>query len=256
VVTERRSPSAAHVLLEQERRRGRLVGVAAFAGIAAMLASVVLTATASTGTPAPVGPGYADRPIDHAQRLTDLHGHELEHTLAVGLRVAGLVLVALVGLHLWTLVRTRDARVATKPTLWLTIIGPGLVAASTVVGFVALSDVAQQFVAEGGGTTARARELIDDSTMLRAASSGDTISRLVLALWLGFIAVAAMKVGLLTRFLGYWGMAAAAAFVVLPIGDALLAGWMACLGALMLGWWPGGRPPAWSSTRAIPADAT
>lgn len=255
MATDRRHASAADALLAQEHRRGRLVGVAAFASILAMLASVVLTATASTGTPAPVGPGYADRPIDHAQRLVDLHAHELEHTIAVGLRVAGLVLVALVGLHLWTLVRTRDARVATKPTLWLTFAGPGLVAASTVIGFVALSDVAQQFVAAGGGTTARARELIDDSSLLRAANSGDTISRLVLALWLGFIAVAAMKVGLLTRFLGYWGMAAAAAFVVLPIGDALLAGWMGCLGALMLGYWPGGRPAAWSATTPQPIDA-
>jgi hypothetical protein len=66
--------------------------------------------------------------------------------------------------------------------------------------------------------------------------------------------IQAMRVGLLTRFLGYWGVGAGGALVLLPIGDAMFIGWLASIGILSLGYWPGGRPPAWQSTRPLAAD--
>ena len=250
------TPAAeARAVLDRERRRGRYVGVAGLASVAAMLAAVALASAATSGSAKPRGPGFTDEPINRAQHLDDFHRNAAEHTASMGARVLGLVLVAFVGLYLWTLVRHRDRRAAKPWLAWSSLVGPGLLAAATVFGFVALQDVADQFVASGPQTTARARELIDDSGALRAASLADGLTRIAFAAWLAFLAAAAMRVGLLTRFLGYWGMAAAGSFVLLPIGDAMLAGWIGSVAVLALGFWPGGRPPAWSSTKPEAAEA-
>jgi len=59
-----------------------------------------------------------------------------------------------------------------------------------------------------------------------------------------------MRTGLLTRFWGSLGMAlgVAALFGLLPF--VLL--WFIYFAALILGWLPGGRPPAWAAGEAVP----
>ncbi|WP_320671812.1 DUF4386 family protein [Patulibacter defluvii] len=242
-------------VLERERRIGRVVGPAGLASVVAMVAAVMLASAATTGSAKPVGPGFSDEPIDRARHLADFHENVAEHTGAVLSRSIGLALVAVVGLFLWTLVRRRDPRAARPAVAWLSLVGPGLLIGATLFGFVALQGVADDFMAGGARTTARARELIDDSGALRAASVADGATRIVFAIWLALLAAGAMRVGLLTRFLGYWGVAAAGSMVLLPIGDAMLAGWVGSVAVLALGYWPGGRPPAWSSTTPQPTEA-
>ena len=59
----------------------------------------------------------------------------------------------------------------------------------------------------------------------------------------------AMRVGLLPRFWGSLGMAlGAVSFIFFQF--TLL--WFVYLGLLLLGWVPGGRPPAWTSGEAEP----
>jgi hypothetical protein len=58
-------------------------------------------------------------------------------------------------------------------------------------------------------------------------------------------------VGLLTRFFGSLGMALAVALVLLQLLPGVLL-YTVAVGLLILGRWPGGRPPAWESGRAIP----
>lgn len=36
--------------------------------------------------------------------------------------------------------------------------------------------------------------------------------------------------------------------VLRPFGEAMLAGWLASIGVLALGYWPGGRAPGWQPT--------
>jgi hypothetical protein len=78
-----------------------------------------------------------------------------------------------------------------------------------------------------------------------------------LALTAGMIAVSlnAMRVGLLTRWMGVLGMFAGL-LILLPIGGATLefipAFWMVALGILYYGRWPNGDPPAWSTGKAEP----
>jgi hypothetical protein len=129
-----------------------------------------------------------------------------------------------------------------------------LVVAATIFGFFALRDVADAFVSSGSRTTARARDLANDSGTLETAGAFDLLSRVVFGFWVGMASLQAMRVGLLTRFLGYFGIGAGGALVLLPVGDAMFIGWLASIGILSLGYWPGGRPPAWRSTHALAAD--
>jgi hypothetical protein len=78
----------------------------------------------------------------------------------------------------------------------------------------------------------------------------DFTTRIVFAAWIAIASYHLMKLGLLTAFLGYFGLAAAVALVLLPIGDAMYIGWMASIGFLAWGYWPGGRPAAWADPAA------
>jgi hypothetical protein len=82
---------------------------------------------------------------------------------------------------------------------------------------------------------------------------------LVLAgqLSLGFafviISLNAMRVGLLTRFMGVLGIIVGVLFVI-PLGTLQVVQpfWLLTLTALFLGRWPNGVPPAWQTGKAEP----
>jgi hypothetical protein len=75
-----------------------------------------------------------------------------------------------------------------------------------------------------------------------------------LALALVMIALNAMRVGLLTRFMGVLGIITGA-LQILPFGGPLpvvQCFWLLLLALLFLGRWPGGQPPAWRTGNAEP----
>jgi hypothetical protein len=67
------------------------------------------------------------------------------------------------------------------------------------------------------------------------------------------VSLAAMRVGLLPRFLGYLGIVAGVLtilpFLPIPIVEAY---WLLALAYLLSGRWPSGVPPAWTSGVAVP----
>jgi hypothetical protein len=69
------------------------------------------------------------------------------------------------------------------------------------------------------------------------------------------VSVNAIRVGLLTRWMGVIGIFTGI-LIFLPIGGATLeivpAFWMIGMGVLYLGRWPGGDPPAWTAGEARP----
>lgn len=243
-------------ILEAERRLGRPVGATAILSVLATVATVMIAGSVTSGSAAPQGPaGLSDERIDRARHLIDFKDNATALSISTGLRCLGLLLMIGIGIYLYRLVRTRDEN-AVKPIMfWLAFIAPTLMVLSSVLGFMAYGEVADTLVASGPQSIDRATQLIDDSGGLAIANFGDTISRVVVALWLAFLATAAMRVGLLTRFMGYWGVAGGASLVVLPIGDAMVAAWIASMGILALGFWPGGRPLAWDSTEPQEIEA-
>jgi hypothetical protein len=68
------------------------------------------------------------------------------------------------------------------------------------------------------------------------------------------ICLNAMRVGLLTRFMGILGIIVGVLFVVplAPGPPVVQSFWLAALAALFAGRWPSGIPPAWITGRAVP----
>ncbi len=98
-----------------------------------------------------------------------------------------------------------------------------------------------------------AQQLSDDS------SGRQLVANLLLPALIGLITAVvytclhAMRVGLLTRFMGTLGMALGVSIVLVALFPMLL--YTAALGVLFLGRLPGGRPPAWDAGEAVPWPA-
>jgi hypothetical protein len=77
---------------------------------------------------------------------------------------------------------------------------------------------------------------------------------LLLAVSFVLISMQAMRVGLLTRFMGYLGVFAGV-LVLFPIGSpvpVVQGFWLVALGVIFAGRWPAGQPPAWEAGVAMP----
>ena len=68
-----------------------------------------------------------------------------------------------------------------------------------------------------------------------------------------YMALHAMRAGLMTRF---WGTLAMALGVgTLLFGSLMLVAYMIVIALLIAAWWPGTRPPAWDEGKAVPWPA-
>jgi hypothetical protein len=223
--------------IEPERRLGRWAAAGALASIAAMLGALVAANAAGHRTAA----GAAGSRL---AELQDFHAAAGLQALAVALRCVGLALSVGVGVYLFWLIRRRGGT-AGRASLCSAIAGPVLVGAATVFGYFAIGHLAEVLYAAGPQTPARASSLFDNATALKLAGVFDFASRLVFAPWIAIASLRLMQLGLLGSFLGYFGVGAAAALVLIPSGDAMFIGWLASVGLIAWGYWPGGRPRAW-----------
>lgn len=241
--------------LTEERSIGRRAGIVAFASVTATVAALgVANSTSDSPITQPASATVDQLDADRQEQLIAFASSEGLQGLAVGLRSIGVLLCIPVGLYLIWLVRRRGA--AVSPWVRRSVLaGPALVALAAVFGFVAFGNVADAYVASGPQTAARAADLIEGDSTMRAAGGFDLAARVAFGLWVGSLSLHAMRVGLLTSFLGYWGVAAAGALVVLPIGDAMFLGWLVSIGLLAIGYWPGGRPQAWDRRATVDGPA-
>ena len=104
----------------------------------------------------------------------------------------------------------------------------------------------------GDATEQRAEDLVSDSALISTAQYLLLAALLGLVMALVYIPMQAMRAGLMTRFWATLGMALGVALVLLPFAQLALVIWFLALAALLLGKWPGGRPPAWDAGVAIP----
>lgn len=232
--------------LDRERRHGRVAGVLGIVGVAATMAALLVSARSL-----PSGAGGSSG-SDRDRRLTDFHADLGAQALGLGLRVVGLVVTIALALFLARAVIDRGGRDGSALRA-LGIAGPLALVAVLVVGFFAMRDVADVYAA-GAPSPDRADRLMEDDGLLRAVGVAEIAAHLLFGIWLVLLSLRAMAVGLLTRVLGYWGIAAGVAGVVMPLGDTLFMGWLASVALLAYGWWPGGVPLAWTSGRAVPWD--
>jgi hypothetical protein len=99
----------------------------------------------------------------------------------------------------------------------------------------------------------RANEIIDESRTLQLAAVMGLVGALGFVFAMVYTSLWSFRVGLLTRFWGTLGMALGVALVFLgSLGFLGLLIWFAALGMMYIGFFPGGRPPAWAAGMAIP----
>jgi hypothetical protein len=223
--------------LAREARRNKIAGaVAGVSVIASFAALALLVGSTSPGTQATA----SKRSLEQADADAGLLWG------AVSLRVLSLLAFAFVGAHLVSLVAVREQ--TPRAMRVLAIAAPVGIAIAVLASQFALVDAASQFVGSGAQTEERAKDLLQDGAAQRITSVATILTAIAFSVWLGWTSLAAARVGLLTKFMGYFGVGGALASVLVPVaGQGLVIGWIGSVGILLLGWWPGGRGPAWTT---------
>ncbi len=229
------------------------IGVSIYAGILAAdrpVVSVVetLAPLANTGEP----PAVTPRVVGLQFQVDTAFDQVLSSVLsAVGLFAGGFALRFLI-----RAARHRKPEIpAFLPTAVL--IGALVLGIVTVVVTVIRLENASDFLAAQDRSPAAFEEL--GSGLPGPVSSILLFALFVLAFAYVYGALNAMRVGLLTRFMGVLGIIVGAALIlgsVLPFAGSgfplVQAFWLIGLGLIYLDRWPGGVPPAWSAGEARP----
>ena len=224
--------------LQWERRLGRFAAIAAFLSMLLLVGSLVARASVFSSTP------RSDRVA-----LTLIDRHDTAYLASSILSALGYLTV---GFVLWYLFGTTRHRRPELPA-WLTPLiyfGPLVLAVATVLTTLGQLDAAQDFT-QGPRTESRADSLIDGISQVPQVIG--LAGSFALAVSLVLVSMNAMRVGLLTRFLGIIGVIIGA-LIVLPlvpgVREIVQIFWLGAVGAVILGIWPGGRGRAWETGEA------
>jgi hypothetical protein len=229
--------SADQQLLYETRVRTRYAALAAVAGTLLLLAGILQIAGPHT-------------------KVEELTLDLITATKRVGLDITaavsnGLGSLALVGtlVFLWGAAKARNPDV--QPYLRILAIVGGVLAVIAQIGYaIVIAVKAHQFVTTGSQTFLEAKHLTSGGSILVWQLLGQ-LAALLLAVSLVLISLQVMRVGLLTRFMGYLGVFAGILIlfqiIQLPIVQVY---WLFALAYLLSGRWPTGVPPAWRSGRA------
>ena len=253
-------------------RAGVAAGAAAVLMLAASVITLLVTRNAPTvgliqglaGTPSDPGPlrGAANPPVSpRAAELAYINSH------ALGEIVSGMVwaiAAAGIAIALYYLFQvTRARRPELPPTLRpMALIGPagvGLLGATGLGGIVEAGPVFQVAAALKAHSFVHGS---DHSHHAVVSARGGVLTvililslatTLALAFAFVFLSLNAMRVGLLSRFMGIVGIFAGVLFVIpftpLPVVQIF---WLGAAAVLFAGRWPSGMPPAWQTGRAEP----
>ncbi|HEY2260356.1 MAG TPA: hypothetical protein VGH45_11615 [Solirubrobacteraceae bacterium] len=161
------------------------------------------------------------------------------------------LLIAWTLTYLYSCARARSADV--KPFVKIVTIVGGVLAAITGVAYaIVVAIKVHQFATTGSQTYEEANHLTSGSGLLALQLLGQAAA-LLLAVAFVLVSLNAMRVGLLSRFMGYLGIFAGVLVLFQIVQIPVVQGyWLAALGYLFSGRWPSGVPPAWRSGRAEP----
>jgi hypothetical protein len=258
-------PSTSEIKQQVDReteRRNRLA-VPAFAGGVLYLLSGIITASTLNGAPSvgllqgltPALSGVANPIVSPRAAEVKFFSH---HATAL---IAASVLAALAILSLTlVLLLLVDATRFRRPQTWaaarpLILVG-GIALAIISVGHQAVLAVETHKFAVGHDFSNHAVDnALTKGTANVITQYLDLLAGLSVAVAMIVIMVNAMRVGLVTRWMGVLGIFTGI-LIFLPIGGATLevvpAFWLVAMGILYMGKWPNGQPPAWEAGEARP----
>ena len=160
-------------------------------------------------------------------------------------------LTALALIYLFRAVRARQLSFG-QGALIAVAIGGVASLVGILVGQIAVDISVSNFVSAADHSTQAAHDALQPPIAI-AAGLIQFVGHVALGLGFVLIALNAMRVGLLTRFMGVLGIMAgvflAFPFFSIPIVQAF---WLVAAGLLFLGRFPNGSPPAWETGRAEP----
>ena len=136
----------------------------------------------------------------------------------------------------------------------LVIAGPILLALSLIITYFAFKSASDAFLDPSGNYDVNDNDVAQDvfydqfATQLRTGFG--LAGSLGLAFSTVYMALHAMRAGLMTRFWGTLGMALGIG--TLLFGSLMLVGYMILVALLVGAFWPGARPPAWEAGKAVP----
>jgi len=247
-------------LAEEARRRTKAGATAIAAGMLTLAGSGLLLAASSDfpsaglveALRARLGEGPASGPGLLARKVFFYDDHA---ALSIASHLVPAFAVALVGVALTFLYRSTKARNPQMNMIAVTaaIAGALLVVIPALVAIVSLTLDAHAFANAGDQSEGAARDLLD-SPLRSAATDLGVLGTASIGLGFVLTTLNAMRVGLLTRFMGVLGIIVGLLFLV-PLEGQLpfvKVFWLLALGALFLGRWPGGLPPAWVTGEAQP----
>src|ERR1039458_7461124 len=246
-----------------ESDRRRRLSVPAFAGgVLYLLSGIIISATLN-GAPTvgllqgiePALSGVANPAVSPRAAEVRFIGHHalplIAGSVLAGIAIGGLTLVLLLLIDA-TRFRRPQSWSATRP---LVLFG-GVAVAVVSIAHQVLSAILTHHFIVGHDFSGHAVELALTKGSANVISDYlDLLAGLTLAAGMIGTMVGAMRVGLLTRWVGVLGIFTGV-LIFLPIGGATLevvpAFWMVAMGMLYAERWPNGHPPAWTSGEARP----
>jgi hypothetical protein len=257
------SPSEISEQVARESERRARLGVPAFAGgFLYFLSAIVVTSTLSSAPTVGLLQGLAPALRGEANPAISPRAVEVKyishHALPL---IAGSVIksVALVALTL-VLVLLLDAARFRRPETWayarpLVLVGGIGLAAINIIHQIVGSIRAHSFAVGHDFTSHAVEQALTKGAVNVGSQYLDLLAALALTAGMIVVSINAIRVGLLTRWMGVIGIFSGI-LILLPIGGATLeivpAFWMLGMGMLYLGRWPNGDPPAWQAGEARP----
>lgn len=217
------------------------------AAVSAFLAALLIVG----GTVVRQVVALADRPDNDRDFLRVIDENSGAFLASAFIQSASFLFLAVVLFYLYSATKARKPEFPVIAVV-LAILGPILLAIAGPLSDISRLDIADQFVSAGVETEKRAEDLLEDRSVAAAAvGSGGTLA---IAVAFVLININAMRVGLLSRFMGIIGAIIGGLYVLPILSGPLIVQlfWLIALGVLLLGYWPGGRGPAWETGEAVP----
>jgi hypothetical protein len=225
------------ILVQESQARSRQMAVAGVAGVLLLVAAIVNL----TGPHAKVNELTLGLIVDHQRGPLDI--------IVAVINAIAQIAIAWTLVYLFRSARLRSERAQGFIPI-LAMLGAGLSVVAGVLNAVVISIKVHDFVTTGAQTYDEANRLTGGSGLLILQIAAQLAS-LFVAIAFVLVALQAMRVGLLPRFLGYVGMISGALvlfpIIVLPVVQFY---WLLAVGYLLSGRWPSGLPAAWRTGRA------
>jgi hypothetical protein len=250
--------------LAWEARQRPRAGIAAILGGLLALGSTIATTTTFSNAPSAtfirsLQSAVREGPVGSApsQRTAFLQYYSDHQAIVIASAAAqalGYIAIAWTLTFLAAAVRARRQEFP-RLAVYLGLVGAVLQGVAVVLATAGTVSAVHKFL--DGPRTVDAAHAITSGSLLITSSVLQLAAALALAAGFILTSLNAMRVGLLSRFMGVVGIVVGA-LVVIPLGPfppVVQAFWLLTLGMLLLGFGRAGLPPAWRTGRAEPWPA-